>query len=556
MKLLECKSIHTIPTVYFLSALFLTCHNIVVLTDKATQAGRRNKEIASLTPMCSTSTPGEESLTNIRATAMSRKRKKYSDKNQTLLVSVGSKKSHFTSDTLTRARAENIIKSRIESIVARYEPLDAVFCPFNISSMIVSNPCIGQYIPRNASSVMKDYVRPIDDDTKRQLIDCMRKQPGLLSVSFDGVTANGKSKTLFTVTRGCVSMFYTWINMGSDVHVSDAEVAETYTICKQVKSLFSGLGITALPMDNAAAAVATKVAKKLKDDGDHPFPLRDPVHCVDLGSKDLVKVPCLKSPLEKAIAVNKFVMGNRIANIHKEMVESGKLTSSSAGKSLPDTRMNLTNQVIESALAQRMFIMLLPQEPSFIKYKGSRDKASREKIDAFLMMCTHQFWEELSVVLRLTKHFRDVHHLLSKETTPLSCYPLVVKALWNSISETVGGEDFDRLLGDGNKDDVKNMLEVRFNLHGGAVVGRKVGLLDHFHNWCYMVDPYNWEWRNTFKFEGEGGLRKNAKEMIAHFVTGSDTKSEKTRADLLKEFEVCLYNSVIYFRCLHFSMLN
>ena len=70
------------------------------------------------------------------------------------------------------------------------------------------------------------------------------------------------------------------------------------------------------------------------------------------------------------------------------------------------------------------------------------------------------------------------------------------------------------------------------------ILSRKVGLLDPFHIWCFLVDPYSWEWRNIFKIEGEGGLRVHAKKMIAHFVTPREYNYLETRASILAEFEV------------------
>ena len=82
------------------------------------------------------------------------------------------------------------------------------------------------------------------------------------------------------------------------------------------------------------------------------------------------------------------------------------------------------------------------------------------------------------------------------------------------------------------------VLGVRFNLDGSPVPGRKVGFLDEFHIWCFMVDHYSDEWRNSFKFANEVGLRALATNMIAHFVPADEEDAEKTRRDLRDEFEV------------------
>lgn len=288
-------------------------------------------------------TSGQESLTDIRASAMdnnsaaaSKKRKSLNSLNGTLI-------SHHPTDgkiirnVLSASQALLINRSRIESIVARYEPLDAELCPFRQAASIQANPAIGRFLPRNVNTVYNEYVVPIDTDSMEQLVKLMKVEPGLLSVSFDGVTVNRKSKVLFTATRGTMSFFYTWIDLGSDVHVTQAEADAAYRICVEVKALFDNLvGITAIPVDNAARGIANLVVQRLMSDGDFPFTLRDPVHCLDLGSKDLVKVICIKLVLGIASDINKFVMGNRVANIIREMVAGGTLSYSRVVKSISD----------------------------------------------------------------------------------------------------------------------------------------------------------------------------------------------------------------------------
>ena len=147
-------------------------------------------------------------------------------------------------------------------------------------------------------------------------------------------------------------------------------------------------------------------------------------------------------------------------------------------------------------------------------------------------------WERLKTVILLTKHFSVAHLICSREKMPLSCFPLVVKALQNSIVRVVEGDNFDLNLGAGAGKEVMEVLGVRFNLDGSPVPGRKVGFLDEFHIWCFMVDPYSDEWRNSFKFANEGGLRALATNMIAHFVPADEEDAEKTCRDLRNEFEV------------------
>jgi len=106
-------------------------------------------------------------------------------------------------------------------------------------------------------------------------------------------------------------MFVKWSDLGSDVHVTEAEVGDAYNVCNQIKSAFS-TKIASISVDNAASKVAERVAKKLNADGDPALPLRDPAHCIDLLSKDLAKTSVVRSVLAEAKEVFELCRTNRI----------------------------------------------------------------------------------------------------------------------------------------------------------------------------------------------------------------------------------------------------
>ena len=217
-------------------------------------------------------THGEESLCDIRAAAMGhtpstskesteqsigKKRKPSKDVQSTLFSAGGSQHSKFTREVLNRQTASSILKARFEAIIARYEPLDAMTCPFNSAALIAATPLIGRYIPNNVTTAYKQYCKPIDKESLDQLVHLMKSQPGLLSIAFDGVTVNRRSKVLFTVCRGVVSMFFTWIDLGSEVHVTQAETDAAYKVCVDIKNLFDNkVGVSCIPVDNAAKCIA------------------------------------------------------------------------------------------------------------------------------------------------------------------------------------------------------------------------------------------------------------------------------------------------------------
>ena len=52
----------------------------------------------------------------------------------------------------------------------------------------------------------------------------MKESPGGLSVSFDGVTVNKKSKNLVCVSIGSISMFYKYFDLKDKDHVTEVEI--------------------------------------------------------------------------------------------------------------------------------------------------------------------------------------------------------------------------------------------------------------------------------------------------------------------------------------------
>ena len=198
--------------------------------------------------------------------------------------------------------------------------------------MIISHSAIGHCIPRTAKTVYNDYCVGIDTDSTDELVGLMKNQSGLLSVAMDGVTNHRKSKTLVTATIGCVSMFVKWVDHGSDVHVTDAEVESGVEVCKEIMEMFGGLGIACIAVDNAARKMADRIIERLKELGLFPFTLRDPVHCLDLLMKDFLKCLFVEPIIAEGKEVNEFVLRNRIDNIRLDMISARQLTGSHAGR--------------------------------------------------------------------------------------------------------------------------------------------------------------------------------------------------------------------------------
>jgi hypothetical protein len=111
------------------------------------------------------------------------------------------------------------------------------------------------------------------------------------------------------VSKSAVFLFFKWSDLGSNIHVTDAEMDDAYNVCNQIK-LALNKKINSISVDNAASKVANCVAKKLNPDGDATLPLCNPAYCIDLLSKDLAKSSVVRTVLAEAKEVFDFCRTN------------------------------------------------------------------------------------------------------------------------------------------------------------------------------------------------------------------------------------------------------
>ena len=117
---------------------------------------------------------------------------------------------------------------------------------------------------------------------------------------------------------------------------------------------------------------------------------------------------------------------------------------------------------------------------------------------------------------------------------------MIVKAIKNTVDRIINGDDgkFDRVLGTGSAKEIADVIDCCFNMDGTTPPGSKVGLIDEYHIWSFLMVPFSYEWRITFILDG-ALIQKCAKNMIDHFVPADGTrKNDIVRNDLLSEFEV------------------
>jgi hypothetical protein len=75
-------------------------------------------------------------------------------------------------------------------------------------------------------------------------------------------------------------------------------------------------------------------------------------------------------------------------------------------------------------------------------------------------------------------------------------------------------------------------------MDGAKPPDSKDGLIDEYHIWCFLMDPFNYEWCINCIIDGNM-IWTFAKNMIAHFAPADRMRrTETVRNDLLSEFAV------------------
>ena len=145
-------------------------------------------------------------------------------------------------------------------------------------------------------------------------------------------------KIIYTISKGRFSIFYTWTDLGSFKHQTDAEVTDCVKICTEAMEDFK-VPIASIDVDNAAKAVDTKVTQLEIFQKMTVLLIRDPSHCVDLLSKDLANTSVVMRVMAEAKEVQDFVKIDHIDSIRLEMNQEGDLENATSAVSMSDTRM-------------------------------------------------------------------------------------------------------------------------------------------------------------------------------------------------------------------------
>ena len=304
-------------------------------------------------------------------------------------------------------------------------------------------------------------------------------------------------------------------------------------MCKEAMDIY-GCAIASIPTDNAAKLVAQEVSHSLPGT---VLPSRDPSHSTDLLSKDLANTNVVRNVMEDADLVTDFCKTDRIDSVKQEMMANGEVEFSVKAVTMSKTRMNLIHDFMVGANKQRNFTLLVQRNQKYRAYYQERTKSKREELNLMFERFHEQsMWEKFEMLTsNLTIHFKAVQNICSRADFPLTAFVLLVQALKNELCRGLNDE-FDEVLGFGSKREVMDMIEERFNMDGIAPAGRKVGLLDRMHLYCYIVDPYSYKWRSKFKLETDMSALIN--EMIETYIPRDEDGGSTARQRVKKEFMV------------------
>ncbi len=89
---------------------------------------------------------------------------------------------------------KRVYKAEVEAILPRHEPLTCLLCPMVIAALILWHPPMKSFIPQDTATIYSNYIVPINIATTSELVKYFGLLPGMVTESFDGVTANRKSK--------------------------------------------------------------------------------------------------------------------------------------------------------------------------------------------------------------------------------------------------------------------------------------------------------------------------------------------------------------------------
>lgn len=109
---------------------------------------------------------------------------------------------------MSSEKGHEIIVANLEMYLSYFDAPTRVYSPFSINALQKSSGTgIRKHIPNERQ--VWDMVSKIDHDASEFMLNRLKMEPGNLTIGFDGVTALGKHATLYTFSKGAISLFIT-----------------------------------------------------------------------------------------------------------------------------------------------------------------------------------------------------------------------------------------------------------------------------------------------------------------------------------------------------------
>ena len=300
-------------------------------------------------------------------------------------------------------------------------------------------------------------------------------------------------------------------------------------------------------VDNAAKAVMDETCKKYEEL--HPsepkiLQTRDPAHCIDLLPKDCGKIMNENSPygfghlLKDTQDLIALLTVDKVAGIIQDCKQRGELP-----KDMPkpvnysDTRMNKAASMFKSIQGNKPFFDKARSLKAFTDYYIGSNASRKASIDKQLELATSKYFERLVIAINWFEAFEEGYSIVSSNDTPMSAYLPTVQAIRNQLNKALkneGGRNYETLFSKESLVEIASFIRVRFNMDGSAPEGtRRVGLLDPYQIWAYMVDPYRNELEHSIAIKPSFANQAHA---ATSFWCGSNVDERKSLKLLFNEY--------------------
>jgi hypothetical protein len=441
--------------------------------------------------------------------------------------------------SLTKAQADALLRGMAESALARLEPLDRFDDEFVKAYHCKLAPGLA-YHWINSRSLYDRFVADIDSDTIAQLNDYFQRIPGCMFVGCDSVTVHGSRHLLYTVSKGNVTMFEALQNLQDSARTTESEVEQGMLVIKRALDKFQ-CDTCILSVENCAVPVADRIQQFYMDENPSKVVLicRDPADCLDLGAKDSAREGALKEIIDQATDVVKFCNFGAINGLREKLMGCSAIPFVPPAEIFPANRFWMTCNTLEAVINQRPFAYSLAAQADYSKFYNIQTPSQQKFMDAVMgRMASNQFWDRLQKAMNWFNVFKNATQIVCAMDVPISVYFPVCLATRNGLNAILEAEDgggtFVEILGECAEDECAKIVRSRFNLNGRDPEGRKGGLLEEWHIWAFLVDPFARDLQPEPFIEG--GVYSFVKSMVKHFVPGSTERDELKRKRLQMDF--------------------